>query len=248
MNAFSNLKKADGTEDAGDRIGSNFEAVASGVYDATIKVAYLGNSSSSKATSVTVVADLDGKEMRETIWVTNGKGETFYNDKDDPKKKHDLPGFVTINDLCLLATGHPLDQQEDAEKVVKIYNFTDKKEVNTPVQTIAGLQGAKVKLGVLRQIVDVQKKDDGGQYVNTGKTRTENVIDKVFHAETGRTVTEYRTGTETPEFQKLWAERNTGKDRNRSKGGEAGGAGSSGSGRPGGNAGASSAKKSLFGG
>lgn len=250
MNAFSKLKKAADAEDNGDRVGG-FESFPSAVYDATIKVAYLGKSERSDAQSVTVVADIGGKEFRETVWVTNGKGETFYFDKQDPKRKIDLPGFTTINDLCLLTTGQPLEEQEAAEKVVKIYNFTEKKDVNTPVQTIAGLQGASVKLGVLRQIVDAQKRDDGGNYVNTGKTRTENTIEKVFHAESGRTVTEYRQGIETAEFLKTWTERNAGKDRNRATGAAEGsaGAGASGSGRPGQAAGggASQAKKSLFG-
>jgi len=247
MNALSKLKKADGAEDNGDRVGG-FEPVASGIYDATIKVAYLGKSEKSDAVSVTVLADLNGRELRETIWVTTGKGDTFYTDKQDPKRKIDLPGFTTVNDLCLLSTGMPLDEQEDVDKVVKVYNPTEKKEVNTPVKAIAGLIGAKVKLGVLRQIVNKQKLNDSGKYENTGETRTENTIDKVFHAESGRTVTEYKQGIEAPEFLNAWKERNEGKDRNRTKAGADAGAGSSGTGRPGaaGNS-ASQAKKSLFG-
>lgn len=247
MSAFAKLKKAADAEDNGDRVGG-FEAVPSGVYDATIKVAYMGKSQRSDAISVTVVADLNGKELRETIWVTDGKGNTYYTDKQDSKRKIDLPGFTTINDLCLLTTGLPLEEQEEADKVVKIYNFNEKKEVNTQVKTIAGLQGAHAKLGVLRQIVNAQKADDSGNYVNTGKTRTENVIDKVFHAESGRTVTEYRQNVETAEFLKAWSERNTGKDRDRTQGSSGdNGAGASGSGRPGAGA-PSPAKKSLFGG
>lgn len=245
MGIFANMTTTD-LEAAGDRAGGGFEAIPSGVYEATVKVAYVGASSAadSKAQSITLVADIDGKELRETIWISNKAGANFYPDKNDPKKKQPLPGFTTIDDLCLLATGHPLAEQDVEEKVVKIYDYTEKKELPKPVSVITALLGKTVKLGVLRQIVNKQKKNDAGLYVNTDETRTENTIDKVFHAETSRTVTEYRQEVLTPEFHQVWSDKNSGKDRNRVKAGApAGGIGLAGSGRPGG---ASAAAKSLF--
>lgn len=246
MGMFQNLTN-ENMESQGDKLGG-FQPLASDVYDATIKVAYVGKASASNAQSITVVADAGGQEFRETIWITNRDGENFYVDKQDKTKKFPLPGFTTIDDLCLLATGLPLAEQDTEEKVVKIYNFESRKDEPTPAPVLTGLIGKTVKLGILRQIVDKQKKDDGGKYVNTGETRTENVIDKVFHSETGRTVTEYRQEVDPAEFMPAWIKRNKGKDRNRAKGAKNSGNGASGSGRPGAsNSSDRPATKSLFG-
>lgn len=246
MGIFSKLS-ADNLEQAGDRIGG-FAAQPSDAYDGIIKVAYLGKSTSSKSQSVTVVADCGGKEIRETIWITNKDDENFYFDKQDKTKKHPLPGFTTINDMCLLVTGEPLDAQEAEEKIVKVYNPTEKKEVPTAVQTIAGLTGKPIKLGVLRVVKNKQKKNDAGKYMDIAEKATENTIDKVFHPETGRTVSEYMHEVDPAEFLPAWLEKNKGKDKDTYKdpaaAGSGGGNGLSGSGRPGGEG---SAKKSLFG-
>ncbi len=242
MSMFSTFSK-DGLEDSKDVLGGNFDPVTTDVYDATIKVVYIGNSARSKAQSATVIATLEGgKEFRETIWFTSAKGVNYYADKKDASKRQPLPGFTTIDDLCLLATGHELSEQDTENKVLKIYSAAVKEEVPTEVPTISDLAGKQVKFAIQRQIVDKTKANDAGEYVPTGETRMENTIAKVLHAETGRTVPEYRHEVDPAQFMPAWIERNRGKDRNRSVGKKdnAGGIGSSGTGRP-------EAKKSLFG-
>jgi hypothetical protein len=215
-----------------DRLGgSAFDPIPSGIYDATIKLAYVGKASASESTSITLQLDVKGKEVRETVWITNREGDNFYYDKNDKSKKIPLPGFTLIDDLCLLTTGEGLAEQDTTEKTIKIYDPVERKELPKPVPVLTALLGEKVKVAILREVVDKQKKDDSGKYVNTGETRTQNTIDKVFHIETGRTVNEYRHEVESPEFMTAWDERNTGKDRNRSKGLSAAG-GTTGAGRP----------------
>ena len=85
-----------------DYLGGNFDPIATGVYEATIKLAFAGQSKSSKAQSVTLHLDLDGKELRETVYVTNRNNENFYVDKTDKTKRHPLPGWTAIDDICLL--------------------------------------------------------------------------------------------------------------------------------------------------
>lgn len=249
MGIFSKLS-TENLEEAGDRIGGN-SAVPSGIYDETIKVAYVGKSSGG-AMSITLITESNGKELRSTQWVTNKQGENFYPDKQDAKKKHPLPGFTVINDICLMTTGKPLVEQDTVEKVLKVYNPSEQKEVPTKVDTLDDLVGKTIKLGVLREITFKQKKNDAGAYVNTDEKRSENVIDKVFHPETGRTVTEYMHSVDPGEFLPAWEAKNKDVDRDRTKGSTTpvGGAagGMSGSGRPGAaGPGASSAKKNIFG-
>lgn len=252
---FGNLKTADDVVDSEDNLGGGgFAAVPSGVYPATIKVAY-ARQSQGGAQSITVIADLDmgdGKtqEIRDTHWVTNRNGETFYVDKNDGKTKRPLPGFTTIEDLCLFTTGEGLLDQDFEEKTLKLYNPDSKKEEPTPVPTIAGLTGQPALLGVLRVIEDKTKKDNGGNYIPTGETRTINTIDKVFHPETRHTVPEVRNEVDEPEFHDAWLEKNRDKDRNKATGAAAGAGngGASGSGRPGGTTASGAAKSgnSLF--
>lgn len=241
---FGNLTDTAQMETASDTLGGG-GAIASGAYDGTIELVYAGQSSGG-ALNVTVhFKTTDGREVRETIYFTNKKGENFYLDKQDATKKHPLPGFTTVNDLCLLATGVGLADQETEEKTVKIYDANERKELPKPVQCLTALHGQPISLGILRVLEDKMGKDSGGNYtVPTGEIRTFNTIDKVFHPETGRTVNEYLQEVETPEFKTAWIQKNDGKDRNKAKG-LAAAEGSTGSGRPGGAAG--TATKSLFG-
>lgn len=242
-NPFAKLTATDQMEAAQDRLGG-FTPLPSDVYEATIKVAYAGSAANSNAQSVTLHADIGGKEYRETFWVTSKEGDNFYYDKNDKKKKIPLAGFIHIDDICLLTTGMPLSEQAIEEKTVKIWNGKEKREENRPMPVLVDLIDKKVTLGILRNIVDRQAKGQDGEYRNTGETRMENAIDKVFHHETLRTVNEYRNEVNTAEFMEAWVEKNKGQDRNRAKGvaGNAGG----GAGAPGASGSGSPAKK-LFG-
>ena len=254
---FSKLT-TDNLEETQDRLGGGNEALPTDAYDATIKMMYV-TTAASGAMAMNIVVDIAGKEHRFQEWVTNKQGENFYPDKQDPKKKMPLPGFTTVEDICLLVTGEGLSDQDAEEKTVKIYNFEEKKDIPTPVPVLTATINKPIKLGVVREIVPVQKKGDSGSYEDQFdengklKTRTQNTIDKVFHPETGRTVNEYRHEVETPEFLTAWIERRQGKDndskvRNASSNGASGGA--SGSGRPspfGAGAAGGEKKKSLFG-
>lgn len=241
MNMFSNLS-TEGVEAAEDVVGgSKFEPVASDIYDATIKLAY-GGEAASGAKRVTVVLDVNGTEVSEDIYVTNRQGETFYTQ--DGKRK-ELPGFTTINELCMLTTEEGLSAVNTENKVVNIYNFDERKELPTEVPMLIDLLAKPIKVAITREIVDKQKKGDDGKYHNTGETRVENVIKKFMHPETSRTVNEYIHEVTEPEYATSWLERFKGKDINRAKGAANGG--TSGTGRPGASGSGQPAKKKLFG-
>ena len=233
MGLFDNLT-TEGLEDSKDVAGGGgYQPLASDVYSAVIKLAYVGNSRKSDARSVTFHADINGNEYRETIWITNGKGVNYYVSKEDGKTRIRLPGFATFEELCLLATKEPPSAQTTEEKVVKLYNFEERKEVPTPVPVLTSLIGKEVNLGILREIVDKTARDDSGNYVPTGETRAQNVTSKVFHSETNKTVTEYRRDVQDPEFYTTWIAQNQGKERNRAKGASTTPTkGAAGSGRP----------------
>ena len=102
-----------------------------------------------------------------------------------------------------------------------MYDFDLKKEVPTKVQVLMELDGKPITLGVIKEVVDKNTKNDAGVYVPSGETREQNEIDKVFNTETGLTVAEILADVDEAVFKGQWAEKNTGKTRNKAKGGAA---------------------------
>lgn len=212
-NPFANLSNQ-GLEETQDTLGG-FSSLDSDVYAGVIKIAFAGKSKGG-AHSVTFHVDLNGREYRETLYVTNRNGENWYPNKRDPSKKMPLPGFTTANNIALLATGFDLANLAVEERVIKLWDKDANGEVNTKVQAFVDMAGKPIKLGILKQIVDKNVDDGQGNYVPSGETREENVIDAVFHADTDRTVNEVKAGAAVGEFIAKWEAKNKGETRDRS--------------------------------
>lgn len=244
----------DGLEQAEDRIGG-FSVFESKIYSGTIKAMYAGKSDGG-AQNMTIIADLGGREYRETIYFTSRDGKNYYHPKDKQgklitDKKMPLPGFTIVNDICLVATGEPLENQDVEEKVFKIYDYEAKAEVPTNVPMITAAIGQPVSFAIQKVLENKSKKNDAGGYDTVADTRELNTIQKVFDTESKKTVVEAINGQDAG-FWDAWSEKNDGKlydKRTIRDGGDAGNAGrpaaNGNSGAPA--AGAKSATKSLFG-
>ena len=211
MSLFNTLT-TQGLEDAQDRLGG-FQPLESDIYTGIIKAAYAGKSSGG-AVSVTFLIEMDGKEYRETFYVTNKKGENFFLNKQDNSKKVPLPGFTLVDDICLVTTDKPLSMQDHEDKVIKVYDADAKKELPKSVPMLVDLIGKEVSLGILKSIVNKNEKV-GNEYVPTAETREENTTDKVFHTETKMTVVELKNEKTEPAFWNGWLERNKGNTRDK---------------------------------
>ena len=213
MSIFSTLSN-DNLEQAKDSLGGYL--LDSGSYDAKIACAYV-TTSAKGAMAINLVADIDGREYREQLWITNAKGENFYvNSKTNSKVP--LPGFTIINDICLCTLGQDLKELDTAPRVFKVYDPEAKQEMPKEVPTIIDLMGKEITLGIIKQVVDKNVKNAEGNYVPSGETREENVIDKVFHYETKMTVNEAKDGKKEASFHDKWIAKNAGNTRNRAKG------------------------------
>lgn len=213
MSLFANLS-GEGLEESQDRLGG-FSPLDTAIYKAVIKAFYAG-ASDSGAMNITILADVGGKEYRETIYITNKEGKNYYFDKNDKDKtkKIPLPGFTIVDDICLIAAGAPLSEMETEEKIVKVYDSTAKAEVPKAVPMVTALLGQEVYLAIARNLENKTEKQ-GNEYVATAETRETNNIEKVFHPEQKITVVEARTGQTEPKFFEAWAERNNGVTRDR---------------------------------
>lgn len=248
---FGNMTN-EGLEESQDRLGG-FVLFDTDIYPAHIKMAY-ATQSAQGARAIFFEFDLGaGQTYRETIYFTNKKGENYYITEN--KKKAPLPGFTTVDELCMLATEDPLALQETEDKTVKVYDADAKKELPKSVPVLVNLLGKEVSLGLVKFIEDkTVKNQTTGEYEPNGETVERNRIEKTFHTATKLTVPEARNGKEEGEFWGKWQERNKGviQDRRKNK---SGAVGSSGVGRPQAGApqsatqagGAAPARKSLFG-
>ena len=194
-----------------ERIGGGF-AWESGVYDATVKMVYL-NQSASEAVSFNVILEKNGgnfSELRENFWIKSGKakGNKTYYTKDG--KDYPLPGYSIANSMCVAITGESLPKcMESAEKKqVNVWNPELKKEAPTERPVIMSLVGKPVKVAVHQVIEDRQAKNDKGEYVPTGASRTVNQC-KFFGNAEGKTAEEITNKEPAARFDK-WAQKNTG--------------------------------------
>jgi hypothetical protein len=150
--------------------------------------------------------------------------KNYYVDKEGNQKY--LPGFLLANSLGLLTVGKEIGELAGAaeNKVVKLYSFTEKKEVPTEVPVLVELLGQEIYAAVIKQVVDKNAKAADGSYQPTGETREENEIDKFFRAKDKMTTAEIRAGAEEPAFFNTWKEKWAGqvKDRSTKTSGQAG--------------------------
>jgi hypothetical protein len=214
MGLFENIDTGNAKRSE-DRVGGGFQPLETGVYSATIKMAYAGQAPNSPAQNVTVILDIDGKEVSETIYYTNKNKEAFYIDK-KTKEQMKLPGYMTLDDICLFATETPLIEQDTDTKVVKVYDPNERKEVNTEVPALVDLIGKEIQMALSR-VVEFKRKQVDGAYVTTDETRTYNTIEKVMHPETGRTINEYQNEVTEPVYRTEFIERRAGKDKDLTK-------------------------------
>lgn len=208
---FNNLTTT-GVEESKDVVGG-FRSTETGLYPATVKYFYAGKAAKSNAQNVTVVLDLDGQEFSETIYVTNREGSNTYTDKQSGKQ-HYLPGYITADEICKITTGKGLVDQEWEEKIVKVYDPEEKKQLPKAVQCAVNVMSEdnnKLIVGIIQTIRNKQIKN-GDEYVNTNDKRIEASISKVFHHTQRKTVNEFIHKVENPEFIEEWTKANKNAD------------------------------------
>lgn len=224
MSLLKNLSTDASIADEKDSVGGS--VLESGLYTSKVTLAYVTKSKGG-ATGLVLKAKTDaGRDINQTLWMTSGtdKGAKNFFEKDGVKSY--LPGFIAANALSLLTTGKDIAELDTETKVVNVYSSEAKAEVPTKVEMVVDLLGKDIIIGLIKQTVDKNVKNDAGVYVASGETRDENEIDKFFRAEDRMTTAEIRAGASEPAFYTTWATRWNGNTRNKAKG--AGSAGTAG--------------------
>ena len=132
MSIFSNLN-TENMQEQKDVLGGGYTPLESGIYPAKIKSIYI-TTSKRNAMAANVIADIDGKEYREQLWITNSEGKPYYVSKQSGEKIA-LPGYTVLNDICLCTTGKELKEIDAEPRTFKIYDIEAKKELPKEVPT-----------------------------------------------------------------------------------------------------------------
>lgn len=208
-----------------DSIGTSFEPLESNIYDLTILLSYISVANSEAMALNILFETSDNKQLRQQFWMTSGKAKgkkNFYEkkNKQGQTEKFYLPGFNQANGIALLTCNKSINQLTTETKTINLYDFDQKKEVPTDVDMVVELIGKSISAGVIKQVVDQNKADAKGVYHPTGKTRTENEVDKLFHSD-GRTIVEIKAKEEKAMFRDSWLKKWVGvvKDKTQAKAG-----------------------------
>lgn len=188
-------------------------ALNTDLYTLTLKAAYF-DQAKSKATSLNLIMETpEGRRLNVTEYITSGeaKGCKPYYEKDG--KKFPLPGYAKMNTLCQLATGKTIDQLSVEDKILKLYDFEERKEMNKSKKVIAELSGVTIKAGVFK-IIEDKKSKQGDEYLPTGETREVNEVAKFFNEE-GKTLEEV-TENKDAGFAEEWVKAHQGKTKDKS--------------------------------
>ena len=215
MVQLTNLATPDDVEEEKATLGG-FTALSSGLYKMKIKLAFLHPSKGGALGLHMHFDNNTGDVLRETLWIVSGnaKGNNSFYVRDG--KKRLLPGMEIAKAISQLTLGKDLSELESEEKTVDVYNSDSQSEMPTKVQMIEELMGKEVVLGVKHNIVDKNVKNSSGVYVPSGETREENVIDRVFSADTGMIVQEVQSNASEPIFIHKWKEKWEGKTTDKS--------------------------------
>ena len=215
--SLKNLTSDQSIADERDSVGSG-GVLGSGLYPATITLAYVTVSQGGATGLVLQAKTSEGRDIKSTQWMTSGTakgGKNFY-EKDGVKNY--LPGFLLAQSLALLTTGKEISDLDTETKVVKIYSFDAKAEVPTKVEMVMDMVGKEILIGLIKQTVDKNVKDGNGVYVPSGETREENEIDKFFRSSDRKTTAEIRAKADEAVFVDTWADKWTDKVRNKATG------------------------------
>jgi hypothetical protein len=201
-----------------DAVSSDYSALESGIYPATVTMAFIQKAESGAlGLNLTMKTDA-GRELRQTLWMSSGtaKGGKNYYEKDG--ERFYLPGFNHANALCLLTLGKEISAMDTEVKVISQYSKEAKAEVPTKVDAVTDLLGQEILVALIKQTVDKTRKNEStGMYDATGETKDENEIDKLFRAKDRLTTTEILGKATEPGFINAWEAKWAGKTKMKAK-------------------------------
>lgn len=198
-----------GAKQETESVGDGRIIFDSAIYPAKIKQAYL-DAYDSGARFASITLDIDGKDYKERLLITNGKGESFWSDRDGNPVKYS--GLVRLEELAFAAGFPNLQATNVAPATIRAWDKDAKAFVLRQHATVmTGLQGKEVLVALQKVNQNKQKKNlDTNEYEKLNEEEQINQIDKFANLQ-GQTQLEAAKNVNPPTFMGAWKERWSGK-------------------------------------
>lgn len=202
MSILSSLTTSDDVQGETDNFGMG-GPLDSNTYNGVVTMAYVSKAKSGAIGVNLVMSTSAGREFKTTLWVQSGdaKGNNNYYTRDN--KKVYLMDFIVFESLCLLTLGVKGSEAETEDKVIKIWDHKTGKEEPTTVPVIVDLIGKEAIFGIVKKLVS-KNTLVGDSWVNTGETKEENKVTKIFRASDNKTVPEITNQAEEATAITAW--------------------------------------------
>lgn len=175
---------------------------ASGAYDVQVTMFRFKQSDGGANGFVIEMVSGDGEKIVQEDWFSSKAGDTTYAVKDRKTKiptgeRKDLPGMAKLKAISRALTGDALAFMKTEKKIVGIYNFDKKEDVDTEVDVFTEAVGKEVKILVQRTMEDKSALNPAtGKYEGTHEYRNINEIVSWADVATGKTFSELAAGGE----------------------------------------------------
>lgn len=216
MASLSGLKVDADVEVGKDTLGGGGYLRDSGVYKMKIDTAFM-DVSKKGATALKLIFKDKAGTFKTDLWVlsNDAKGNKPYYERDG--KKIIMMGMNVANAICQLTLGKDLGDLDTEKAVIKVWDSTAGKELPKEKQVVTALLDQEVQLGLIKQTVSINIKNDNGAYVPGPETREENEIDRVFGADNDLTMVELKAGETKGVFVDKWKEKWEGEVKDKTK-------------------------------
>ena len=193
----------------------------SGAFDVTVTMFRFKESKGGANGFVIDMITEDGKQITQEDWFSSKAGDTTYAVKDKKTgmpngERKDLPGMAKLKSISRALTGDPLAFRDTEKKIIPIYDFDSKSDIDTEVDAVPSMIGKEVKIFVQRTMEDKTKLNSAsGQYEPTTEFRELNEIIGWADTATGKTYSELAAGTDAKSYNAFVAniEKNPIKDK-----------------------------------
>jgi len=199
-------------QEESDSLGGGY--VDSGIYQGNVKMCFL-DASKSGAVSVNIHFEHGGRTTRQTIYISTAKRADLgnnvkftYTDKKSGKELP-LPGYSQMDSFFKVATGQGIAQQTKADKVVALYDFAVKAEVDRSVSVFTDVLGKELAIAI-QHVSEEKTTKESGYKDGTGEYIDKNEFAKFF-LKNGLTLTEQKAGETKPAFLAKWKADKAGK-------------------------------------
>jgi hypothetical protein len=180
----------------------------SNVYKGVVELVYL-DAASSGAISVNINFKTDsGRNVRQTVYISNKKKEFFYTNKDN--KNLPLPGYSQMDAFFKSVTGKGIADQNKEDKVINLYNREAKKEIPQTRTVFMDTINKPAAVGILEVSEEITTKESDYKQ-GTGEYRQFNELHKWFDPDNGLTNVEKAAGETEPKVLANWKKTYEGK-------------------------------------